>query len=172
MKKPILRFPARDIPYWASRYEINQLETRIRDVIVPRVKARGCLLRQEFLAICLWKTPRSQVACASNPSDYIESVTRVALSTKSERLRIEALTLLDGVGWPTASVILHWFHRGRYPILDFRALWSIGQKQPKRYDFEIWHNYTHFCRRLSRKQDTDMRTLDRALWQYSNERQS
>lgn len=33
--------------------------------------------------------------------------TRVALSTPSERLRIEVLTLLDGVGWPTASVLLH-----------------------------------------------------------------
>ncbi len=63
---------------------------------------------------------------SSNPEDFIKDVTHTALITPSERLRIEVLTLLNGVSWPTASVLLHFGYDNLYPILDFRALWSLG----------------------------------------------
>ena len=40
-----------------------------------------------------------------------QSLYHSTLNEKEERLRIEILTLLDGVGWPTASVILHFYHK-------------------------------------------------------------
>jgi hypothetical protein len=88
-----------------------------------------------------------------------------------ERLQIEVLTLLDGVSWPTASVILHFFHSAPYPIVDFRALWSLKNKVPKRYGFNFWQKYTSYCRGLSKRAGVSMRTLDRALWQFSKENQ-
>ena len=43
---------------------------------------------------------------------------------------------------PTASVPLHLAHRDPQPILDFRALWSLGvDKQPSYYSFELWERY-------------------------------
>jgi hypothetical protein len=43
----------------------------------------------------------------------------VALSeTSSERELTDALRSLHGVGWPTASVLLHLAYPDRYPILD------------------------------------------------------
>ncbi len=36
------------------------------------------------------------------------------------------LRFLDGVEWPTASTILHFCGARPYPILDYRALWSLG----------------------------------------------
>ena len=80
-------------------------------------------------------------------------------------------SILDGVSWPTASVILHFFHRRRYPILDFRALWSVGLEPPVQYGFNFWWDYVQYCRILARESRVDMRTLDRPLWQYSKERQ-
>lgn len=47
-----------------------------------------------------------------------------------ERARIESLTILDGVSWPTVSAILHLFHKDPNPILDYRALWSVGVEVP------------------------------------------
>jgi hypothetical protein len=97
-------------------------------------------------------------------------VTRVALSNKIEQLKIAALLALRGVNWPTASVLLHFGTRTRYPILDFRALWSLANdKPPAHYTFEYWWAYTEACRRLAKKAGVTMRELDRALWQYSKD---
>ena len=63
------------------------------------------------------------------------------------------------------------FHRHPYPILDYRALWSLSLKLPKCYSFEFWWAYVEYCRELSSRNGVDMRTLDKALWQYSKEKQ-
>ncbi len=114
-----------------------------------------------------WKSPRSVHWIQQEQEPYIREVTRFALSTPSERARIEVLTLLDGVGWPTASVILHFYHSELYPILDFRALWAVGADLRHSYNFAFWYEYVEFCREEAGKAGVDMRTLDRALWQFS-----
>jgi hypothetical protein len=77
------------------------------------------------------------------------------------------------MGWPTASVLLHFAHVERYPILDFRALWSLSILKPKgQYKFQFWWEYVQICRNIADKRGVEMRMLDRALWQYSNENQS
>jgi hypothetical protein len=170
-----LRFCEKDICALAERYLSNstaserEREDLIEKRIAPAVKGRGYFTRADLLTVCRWKTPRSQSRCAENSSAFIKEVTRVALSTRCEQLRIEVLTVLRGVEWPTASVLLHFGHRSRYPILDFRALDSLQVAVPKAYTFEFWWAYTTFCRRLSHGCAVDMRTLDRALWQYSKE---
>ncbi|MFN0159522.1 MAG: hypothetical protein ACKVRP_15780 [Bacteroidota bacterium] len=60
------------------------------------------MTKPEFLAVCHWKSPRTQPRCASNSPEFIRDVTQCALSTSSEQLRIEVLTLLNGVRLPTA----------------------------------------------------------------------
>ena len=94
------------------------------------------------------------------------------MCSPSDRLRIEVLTLLNGVSWPTASVLLHVGHADRDPILDFRALWSLGvEGLPNQYTFPIWWSYVQVCRELAASAAVSMRTLDRALWQFSKEHQ-
>jgi len=163
-----LRFPVQQVGYWADRYDYDD---SLIASMVPAVKRRGFLTKQEFLTVCRWKTPRSQPRCRTNPPDLIREVTKCALSTSAERLRIEVLTILDGVGWPTASVVLHFFHSDPYPIVDVRALWSLKTQVPSAYDFAFWQHYTRFCRDLARRGGVSMRTLDRGLWQFSNENQ-
>lgn len=165
-----LRFSERDIAKWASRYNYSPDPT-IENEIVPRVRKAGYLTKPDFLTICRWKTPRSQPRCASNTAEFIKDVSSVALSTPNERLRIGIWTLLDGVNWPTASTLLFWLHKEEYPILDFRALWSLGYAKPPRYDFAFWSAYVDICRALARRNGVSVRTLDQALWQYSSERQ-
>jgi len=156
---------------WADRYPA-EYDHDLETVIVPQVKARGYFLQDEFIRLCRWKTPRSQRKVVSNSDDYIEAVTQTALSTPNERLRIEVLLLLNGVRWPTASVVLHFCHSDPYPIMDVRALWSLGiDANTVTYNFEFWTEYTQYCRRLAEDTGLSMRELDRALWQYSKENQ-
>ncbi len=165
-----LRFSPANIVHWASRYTFpgdDEIE-----LLGLRIRSRGYLRRNEFLQLCHWKSPRTQPRCEENKAQFIASVTRVALSEKDEDLRIKVLTLLRGVSWPTASVILHFGSRQKYPILDFRALWSVGVHVPPVYRFELWWQYVGFTRNLARDHGVSMRTLDRALWQYSKENQA
>jgi hypothetical protein len=39
------------------------------------------------------------------------------------------------------------------------------------YDFDLWWCYVCTCREIAAQAGVDMRTLDRALWQYSKENQ-
>ncbi len=165
-----LRFPERDITKWSSRYNYTPNPT-IEDQIVPRVSKAGYLTKPDFLTICKWKTPRSQKHCTTNSPEFIDSISTIALSTPDEQLRIEIWRLLNGVDWPTASTLLFWLHNEEYPILDFRAVWSLGYAKPPKYDYSFWADYVDCCRTLARKCGVSVRTLDRALWQYSNEKQ-
>jgi hypothetical protein len=165
------RIPATKLKTLAPHYPADY-DYEIENVLAPIIRERGYFTKPEFESICHWKTPRSQRRVASNSAEYIEAVTRTALSTGSEQLRVEVLTLLSGVRWPTASVILHFCHRDPYPILDVRALWSLGVDASKViYNFELWWEYTQVCRRLAKSTGLSMRELDRALWQYSKENQ-
>ncbi len=166
----ILQFPITDLAYWAERYNYPG-EEAIAQITSPRIRSQGYCTEVEFMALCEWKSPRIRPRCASNEPEFIKIITEMALSTFNERLRIEILTLLSGVSWSMASVILHWGHHEPYPILDFRALWSLGSPRPPVYNFVFWQKYTQACRELAHQAGVSMRTLDRALWQYSKENQ-
>jgi hypothetical protein len=126
--------------------------------------------RDEFLAVCRWKTPRSAPLVALNTAESVEAVTRVALSeASSERERMEALRSLHGLDWATASVFLHLAYPERYPILDKRALQALGVRPPTAYSFRFWQAYVAAYVELVEKAGVDGRTFDQALWQWSKE---
>jgi hypothetical protein len=74
-------------------------------------------------------------------------VTRLALSTGRERLRIWIPMALSRVHWATSSVLLHVGHRDRYPILDYRALEALGVKGHV-YTISFWNAYVAACRAI------------------------
>ena len=162
--------PERDLQHWATRTAYAD-DREIEERLAPAARARGYLTRDEFLRLCRWKTPRSGPRCAGNHEDFVHEVTRTALATTNEELKIRVLLLLAGVSWPTASVILHFCDRGRYPVLDVRALWTVGFRRPPAYTFPLWWAYTGFVRGIGDRTGLSMRIIDRALWQYSKERQ-
>ena len=68
-----------------------------------------------------------------------------------------------------ASAVMKKAQQVAYPIIDLRSLWSIGLEVPSKYGFSLWLIYADFCRKLAGTYLADILTLDRALWQYSNE---
>lgn len=165
-----LRFELKDLEFWAEKYSYPGEELVMHE-ISPQIQQHQFITPEQLVTLCNWKSPRIRTRCAANDPEFIKSVTHTAFTTSNERLRIEILTLLSGVGWPMASVLLHWGHTDPYPILDFRALWSLGINVLPHYNFEFWWAYTQQCRLLAQEAAVSMRTLDRALWQYSKEHQ-
>jgi hypothetical protein len=101
----------------------------------------------------------------------IKEVTRLSLETECEEARIKLLTILKGVSWPVASVILHFAFPEKYPIMDFRAIWSLDWEQPKSYNFDFWQKYCTEIRKISNETGLTIRQIDKALWQYSKNNQ-
>jgi hypothetical protein len=165
-----LRFSTGRVRWWSRRYQYRSEAALER--IGAEARTRGYLTPRELRVLAHWKTPRSAPRVVRNDREFVRETTRLAFSTRSERLRVEALTLLEGVNWPTASVILHFVYPRRYAILDYRALWSLGIDPPPPYGFEFWERYVRFTRSKAQRLNVSMRVLDRALWQFSKERQS
>ncbi len=112
---------------------------------------------------------RSRPKVAANTEAAVVGATGRALAAVDEASRIAALLELEGVGVPTASTLLYFAFPDDYPILDVRALESLGVKPRSTYPVSFWLEYLEACRRLARDADVSIRTLDKALWQHSKE---
>jgi len=88
------------------------------------VRRRGWFTRAEFRAMCRWKSPRARLLWEKNSAARVRAVSRVVLATRDERVRMERLTALTGVGVPMASAILTLIDPKRYGVLDIRA-WQL-----------------------------------------------
>lgn len=51
----------------------------------------------------------------------------------------------------------------------FRALWSLGWDKPSGYTFDFWVEYCETAHLAKRQADVSLRTLDKALWEYSRQ---
>jgi hypothetical protein len=163
-----LQFPPDQIGALASRFP-GLDDARYR-AAGEAVRTRGYYRRPEFIMVCRWKTPRSAPRVAHNSARSIRRATGGAISTGDEASRMEALLELEGVGVPTASTLLYFVFPESYPILDIRALESLGVKPRSVYPVGFWLEYLTACRQLAGRYGVDLRTLDKALWQHSKER--
>ena len=166
-----LTFPESQIRSLSADYKLGPLEPEVVGMKAT-VSSAGFLTRKQLYVVARWKAARSAEHVLKNSETYVREVTAFALGAADERARIETLTVLDGVLWPSASVVLHMFHREPYPILDFRALESLGEPVPKQYTFAFWWKYVLHSRKLATKHQLSMRELDRALWQHSAEKRT
>ena len=162
-----LQFPAEEIGALAARFGTAE-ESRLLAVGAV-VRARGRYTREEFIEVCAWKTARSRPRVAANSETAIAEATGRALAADDEATRFGALLELQGVGAPTASTLLYCAFPDDYPILDVRALESLGVKSRSTYPMSFWLAYLEACRALALSSRVSLRTLDKALWQYSKE---
>jgi len=172
MTKPLcLRFPVSEVQHLSDIYDYPD-DKPIR-AIGATAGRRGWYTRDEFLTVMFWKArQRTQALCEQNADTDVVEATRLALATEDERIRMKALTDLHGVGFPAASALLHFARPKSYPILDVRALWSLGVEEPPRfYSFAFWWDYVLTCRLLAKEAGVSLRTFDRSLWKYSKDNQ-
>ena len=165
-----LKFSQSSIGTWAARYG-DDYDDRDALRVGASARAAGFLSRDDFLALAAWKTARSKSRCRLNSEEFIREVTRSSLASDEPRFKIEVLRLLDGVDWATASVILHFCDKSTWPIIAFRAFWSLGQPTTTQCTFATWEAYSTYTREIAEESKVTMRTLDRALWAYSKANQ-
>lgn len=171
-----MNFSRKKIIEYSKKYDAKYKGTSdeaVENALKEWFSKHRYLDRGQFIKLGLWKTRRQKKNYESEENDdfTVKEITNFALCTKSEIVRIKSLMILRGVSWPVASVILHFAFPNKYPILDFRVIWSLGWKQPKYYTFDFWQKYVNKLRQLLKKYKVSLRVLDKALWYYSKEYQ-
>jgi hypothetical protein len=169
-----LQFPIAQVPHLAGRYPDD--DTNILEA--GRRIANGEYKGEHLATIFEWKTRgRGRSRIQRNTQDEIADALRLAVLAETERSALSVLTGLSGVDVPVASAILTAVNPTRFTILDFRALYSLGIVKTAPYSAGFYLEYLGICRRVAADasiatgSDIDLRTLDRALWQYSKENQ-
>ena len=130
---------------------------------------QGYLCHSELWDMAKWKHHFTPSKIDKNCPGYIKEITGEAFRLDDDWEKIKKLEKIYGVAESVASVILHFYDRKKYPILDHHALRSVGIKEeyvhgPK---YPFWQEYVNFCREKAECYDVSMRTLDRALWKFS-----
>jgi hypothetical protein len=126
-------------------------------------------------AIVRWKSERLVHYLIGNSNEKIRRVLAVAASPESStESAVKALLELHGVDITVASAILAAIYPERYTVLDFRALEALGHAP---HDVHFYEEYLAFCKRLAESNivrpqselpaPTPLRTIDRALWEWS-----
>ncbi len=166
---PNLRIPLQSIRTYLDRYDVTA-DPKLEHIRLAAHKQRS-LNRDQLHEVALWKSRRRAALVKENEESFVQEITRFAFSAKHEQSRIGTLVLLSGIQYPTASVLLHFCVSDTYPILDFRAIWSLGLPKPAAYSPSYWIEYTNICRKIAAEHGLTVRQLDMALWQYSREHQ-
>jgi hypothetical protein len=162
----VLQFDPSEILKLATRYGPEQDEEAFR---AGSSIAAGNYSRENLNVIVCWKSPRRAALIDDNTDAEIAKALRFAADIRtSEKLAVEILDGLHGVGVPVASAILTVIHPTKYTVIDFRALESLGVSK---WDGSVnyYLSYLRACSELAIKHDVSLRTLDRALWQWSRE---
>jgi hypothetical protein len=170
MRRPVqfaLRFPPYEIDALAERYGYAEDNDAL---LAGKRIASGDYSRDNLKVIVNWKSPRRAALIDDNKDEHIAVALKFASSPSTpEAMAVAVLTALHGVEIPMASAILTAIDPERYTILDFRALQSLGvENWPDTFEFYV--AYLNACRQLAARHGKSLRTLDRALWQWSWER--
>lgn len=160
-----LQYDPADIPKLAMSYmAVSAAEDREMEDAGVRI-LNGDFRRSNLETICAWKSKRRFRLLESNTDADIERSLRSAIDAVNVRDAVNALTPLKGVGVKMASAILTAIKPTHYTVLDFRALEALGVEDSN--ELELYALYVEACRDMSVKYGVDMRTFDRANWQWS-----
>jgi len=158
---------------YAATYDEQRTEKdrTVEEKMKMLLATQRFLTLEEFIEIGMWKSTRPKKWYESNNEETVREITTFSFSAKTEQARVGSLFVLRGVSYPVASVLLHFAFPERYPILDFRALWSLGWEQPNDYRFDFWMRYCIRFREVAQQFGLPLRIVDKALWQYSSDHQ-
>jgi len=167
-KENILKYAAA----YDKRYRSTDDEKVEREMKRVLQKQRY-LRKEELVKIGEWKLKRPTRHYKSKENDAltVKEITEFSLRTESEKAKIKSLLTLKGVSWPVASTILHFAFPLKYPIMDFRVIWSLGWDQPSNYNFAFWQKFCKAINAISRRYKLPIRMVEKSLWEYSKEHQ-
>jgi hypothetical protein len=165
-----------NLPVFASRFKYKSLlsDGPLFPKQSKRLQVQGSLSQEDLHDLALWKSARSAGNVRRNDHSLVEKLTRAALRLADDpdlpaSVPISVLTLLDGVGVPTASVILTVWHPDRYGIIDrnaWSALFDCPQVRPREFEPREYDYYLQILTALADSTKLMPREVDMALYTW------
>jgi|SRR5580704_2193958 hypothetical protein len=119
-----------------------------------------------------WKSARSVRHLSRNDPADIDKCLLEAMRAPSDRSAMIALvrvattgTGLHGFQIPVASAVLTAIDLRHHTVIDYKALSSLGCPNFT-LSVDFYLEYLAACRDIAGRLEIDLRTLDRALWQW------
>lgn len=150
----------------AARYSYRKDEDALEagERILSGERTKNNLLR-----IFDWKIEkRGRSRILRNSDADISDALELSIRASTDRAAVAVLLGLHGVQLPVASAVLTAVFPNRFTIIDWRALEALGVST-KYLSVQFYLDYLNKCRELAGQYDVSLRTLDRALWQWSKE---
>jgi len=168
----VLQFDVSEIPRLAARYLVDDQGADDEALRAGREISSGSYSRDNLQVIFRWKTGGRGISRLNrNTDEEIADALQLAVRAAADRSAVAVLCGLNGVEVPVASAILTVINPERFTIIDFRALESLGiTDRQAYYTIDFFIDYLRFCRGLASQCRVGLRTLDRALWQWSKEK--
>jgi hypothetical protein len=125
--------------------------------------ARGDFSPKHLIPIIDWKSsrPKSQIK-GNDPGDVSEAL-RIATTVQHDRTAVAVLCGLRGIGVAMASAILTAINRGRFTVIDWRALKALDVEKSW-LTIDDYLDYLNCCRTKATEHGVSLRDFDRALW--------
>jgi hypothetical protein len=142
---------------------------------LSKIRQRGYLTKNELVDILNWKTRGRPIKhYSANTEKEVKEITRLAFETKNDKLKIHILTALNGVRYPSASAILMFYDKRRYPVLDIRV-WKqlhkvkLVKENPRGQNFTLkqWEDYLKVIRQLAVQTKLTPRQVEKRLFDHS-----
>jgi hypothetical protein len=128
----------------------------------------GDYTRSNLEIIIGWKSERRKGLIADNSDSEVADALRLALSATEPRSAFAVLIGLRGVAVPMASAILTAIDQDKYTISDYRAMDALGIPDADYTNLNFClRQYFPECKRLAAEAGVRLRTLDKALWTWS-----
>lgn len=140
---------------------------------MAQVKQRGYLLKQEFLKIMHWKSPRPINHYKQNSPEEIKLITQLAFAADHDALKIHILTALKGVKYPSASAILMFYDPAKYAVLDIRVWKQLHRlkivsenAKGQAFTFHQAEKFLQLIREIAQKMNLTPRQVEKRLFDY------
>ena len=165
-----LMFRMEKIEYWAGKYGYRKEDT-VAFEAGSRIRG-GDYSRENLEKIVEWKSERRKALIGNNTDEEICDALTLALAAKEPRSALAVLIGLSGVALPMASAIMTAIDdRDRFTIVDWRALEALGEPDADYSRMTLYlHEYLPTCQRIASDAGVSLRTLDKALWAWSEKK--
>ena len=140
------------------------------------IKKQGFITKDQGIEILKWKSPRPLRYYEKNSDSDFREISRIAFSSKEERVKIHILTALEGVHYPAASAILMFYDKKKYPVIDIRVwqqLHNAGlvKTNPRGQGFRLneWITYLNIIRNIASETNLTARQVEKRLFDIDRE---
>lgn len=143
------------------------------------IKSQGYITKAQAIEVLKWKSPRPlRYYQLNTESDFI-TISKLAFESPVEKLGIHILTALNGVNYPSASAILMFYDRTKYPIIDIRV-WKQLHKaglvktnaRGQGFRLNEWEKYLNLIREIAINAKLTPRQVEKRLFDIDKSEQT